>query len=256
MIKYSEHFKKNRKGTSIFIKRYNDKYSHLIQHEFLKSKMLYEISKDSPYFNFPRPLKCNKEEISFEFIKNNIDFKYFLLKNNNIFFFNKKKVYKIINELGKALGQIHNKLQIKNKVILEDNIKKGKQVFLFGDLGLSNILINNNKITLIDSSFNHINKKVNIYGSFYYDLAYFFFNLQYLYPLFYRILINFKKNNKIFTLFLKSYESETKRKINLEILTEYFFEIKKQYIRNIDTSILTGKIWNYILKNDKNFKKI
>jgi hypothetical protein len=237
-------FQKNK--IEYFVKEYIGINKELIEKEYEKTKIIYHLSKKTKFFSFPKPVNYEENKIVIEKINRFKELRTYIFENNNIFFQDVEKIKKIMIKTGKALSFIHKNLLLKKKEKLDWKIKE-KECFLYGDFGISNILVKKEKIYLIDPSFNSIQNKVFLYGTIYYDLSFFIFQLTYLYPLKNYFFIK-KQNTKLFVEeFVKAYEKESREKISKELLNKSLEKIKKEYLENLGNS-LRESIWKKIIK--------
>jgi len=238
-------------GKKIFKKRYFFENSKsVIDKEYVKSLKLHYLSNDSTMYYYPKPLSKSDYFITYEFLDDFIQLDEYIFKNLNLFKgINFLKLELIFKKLGNSLFEIHKSLILPNFEKLDDNISLGKKVFLYGDLGLSNILIKSEKIILIDSSRNTLNKTIYTYGSIYFDLAYFKFQLFNLYPLKYLFFINTNILNNLFDIFIDSYFVNSDVDFDFKILNLYYEHIKLSYISNLKLDLsIKNLIWRLILK--------
>lgn len=234
-------------GTGLFFKKYDDKIpKKKVFDEFIKSKSLYDLSKKTKLFVFPEPIYMSNNIIYSEKIDDFQELRYYLVHYNNILLVLGGKLERVMRNCGKALGVIHNKLKLDRKEGLGWDLPVQKKVFLYADFGLSSILVKNDEsIVLIDPSFNLINNNVFLYDSFYFDLAYFIFQLKYLIPLRLRIFYLRSNVGVFITNFLLGYRSETGFFINNDLLQKYEARVKEEYLKTLKG--LRGMVWKKIL---------
>ena len=128
-------------NNKIFRKTYISKnQKNLAKKEFEKAKIIYELSKNNN-FKFPKPIKQLNNSIEYEYIPKTTTLTKYIIKNNNIFKKENTQTKQIFKELGKTLKKIHTNLKLnkKEKIYLNKNKKNNR--YLYGDFGLTNILI-------------------------------------------------------------------------------------------------------------------
>lgn len=225
-------------GSHLKMNVYGDPLSRL-ESEVNAINKLSEIK--NKHIQTPEIVNINKKEKSVKqkYFKGDPFFK-FLLKNCNLFYFN-KSLKKIFYEFGLFLGEFHlkNKIKIKSDEII---------TLIHNDLsGLNMMFLNKNKLFLYDPA-----GKID---SNYKDLAKFICNFYFLNPVYY-LFLSQNNLNKLKNSFLLGYS----RKININKNL-----LKKHVLNNLkkEKEIETKNSFNYRLKkgimnkiNDKIYNQI
>ena len=238
------------------IKKSNN-YENL-QKEFVKLKALYNISKKTNLFNVPKLLDFCNNTIRMERINRAVELRWYLIWNNNLFHQNRLKLTTIFERLGKALAVIHSRLVLPNKeeIIVPKGYSESEFCFLYGDLGLSNVLIKGKDIWLVDPSTSSYQPYVFAYGPFYYDLAQLIEYMKVLIPL--PGLMLYKRTNTLCfeKAFLEGYKQESGATISEKKLNRMKIFILEQYLKKNPNFFPLKQIWRQILRNElKNIKK-
>lgn len=231
-----------------FIKEYSDKVSvSQVSDEFDKSLALWTLSQDTGLFFFPKPKSRDGRRIVYEKLEGFTELRDYLVKEKDCV-----RVMEVMRRLGTILGTIHNNLSLVKKESLGWKLAPQNKVFLYTDFGLANILIKDDDIILIDPSFNFVTDRVCLYDSFYFDLAYFKFQLTYLIPLKDRLFYNFENTRYYWDEFILGYTCEVPFTINKGLLKSYMDEVKKVYIKKyVDTLIPIHRgVWLKILAQE------
>jgi 5-methylthioribose kinase len=150
----------------------------LMRIEVEKTRRAYKISKQCHLFQVPEVLDYDESTgtAKFEFIAD--------IQTLREVLASKKSVEALLEKLGESLAIIHKYLRLPDDMVVslpKDYSLAGTEVFLHGDLGLSNVCVNasSSQIVILDWLTTVKLAEHATYGSRYFDLMWFVYNLFY-----------------------------------------------------------------------------
>ena len=150
----------------------------LMRIEVEKTRRAYEISKQCNLFQVPEVLDCDESEgtAKFEFVRDIQTLREVMAAGSPI--------DSLMEKLGHGLAVIHRDLTLPDGMLVplsKDYCLPGTEVFLHGDLGLRNVCVNvkDSRVVILDWRTTVKLGEYATYGSRYFDLMWFVYNLFY-----------------------------------------------------------------------------
>jgi hypothetical protein len=150
----------------------------LLRTEVAKNKCAYNIAEQTKLFKVPKVLDFNvaRAQVEFEFIPG--------LKSIRDIVISEEMAKPLMRRIGLALAAIHKNLKLPDDMLVplpQSYDMTGTEVFLHGDYGFANIYVGSNdeRIIILDWQ---ATRKVDVpatYGSRYFDLMCFIYNIFY-----------------------------------------------------------------------------